>query len=167
MWIRRKHRNRRLAIQQTVSDRLAIRIATATIKIQVKIASAVNDFINRLATTKLKLALAIFTIFAGGYSIYLIVNVITTGKGKSAILKIEAINKPIQANRTGEKDIQSQNSIDEETFKKINGIRKYMDSLKEANSFCYDSIMTVRPGLMDSVLILENIYYSQNKNENK
>ena len=36
-----------------------------------------------------------------------------------------------------------------------------MDSLKQNKNKQYDSILGARPGLMDSVQVLEEIYYSQ------
>jgi hypothetical protein len=36
-----------------------------------------------------------------------------------------------------------------------------MDSLKTKSTKQYDSIMLERPGLLDSIMMLEEIYYSQ------
>ena len=57
--------------------------------------------------------------------------------------------------------LSTDNAVDEETFLKIQAFKSYMDSLKQAKSIQYDSILTARPYLMDTVLLLEQIYYSQ------
>src|SRR5687767_12182579 len=48
---------------------------------------------------------------------------------------------------------------------RINSFKKYMDSLSKSSQarLVYDSILKARPGLMDSIQIIEEIYYSQSK----
>lgn len=56
--------------------------------------------------------------------------------------------------------------ITKEEFKKIEHFKKYTDSLagSPAGKEIYDSILISRPGLIDSIILLENIYHSQIKN---
>lgn len=49
------------------------------------------------------------------------------------------------------------------TYKRFQQFRKYMDSLRICDTVHYDSILLARPGLMDTVLILEKIYLQQQK----
>ena len=67
---------------------------------------------------------------------------------------------PKHFDKTGD-EVIPEAYVDEETFYKMQGFKKYMDSLKQNKSKQYDSIMQARPGLMDSVQVLEEIYYSQ------
>ena len=53
--------------------------------------------------------------------------------------------------------------IDEESWKKISGFERTMDSLRESGSSKFDSIVLARPGLMDSLELLKEMYYSQKK----
>lgn len=50
-------------------------------------------------------------------------------------------------------------------YRKLQQFRHYLDSLRHAQSgkLMYDSIVHARPGLLDSIAILENIYLSNLK----
>lgn len=51
--------------------------------------------------------------------------------------------------------------VDEDTWQKIQVFKQYMDSLRLSESKKYDSIILSRPGLMDSIAMVEELYYSQ------
>lgn len=55
--------------------------------------------------------------------------------------------------------------ITKEEYKKIEHFRDYIDSLAVSPSGkkLYDSILISHPGLIDSIVLLENIYQSQIK----
>lgn len=48
-------------------------------------------------------------------------------------------------------------------YKRLQEFRSYMDSLRVYSKQVYDSIMHARPGLMDSVFFLEQIYSEQKR----
>jgi len=48
-----------------------------------------------------------------------------------------------------------------EVYQRLQLFRKYMDSLHKNSKWIYDSILLARPGMMDSVAILEKMYLSQ------
>jgi hypothetical protein len=54
-------------------------------------------------------------------------------------------------------------SIGKEEFQRIENFKIYLDSLVEskAGKRIYDSVIAHRPGLIDSLSILENVYQSQ------
>ncbi len=54
---------------------------------------------------------------------------------------------------------QRNRSIDSQTLSSISQFRYYLDSLKKFQSLEYDSILQARPGLMDSMQMLEQFYY--------
>ena len=110
---------------------------------------------------KLNALLIVFCLSCSGYSIYLIVNAILGSNKKQASFKVERVNVPKQFDKTGDEILRPANYVDEETHKQLQEFKYYMDSLKTNKSKRYDSIMIARPGLMDSVAVLEEIYNSQ------
>lgn len=68
---------------------------------------------------------------------------------------------PKHFNKTGDEELAPEAYVDEETWLQIKQFRNYMDSLKQKARNEYDSILQARPGLMDSVQMLEQIYLSQ------
>jgi len=53
--------------------------------------------------------------------------------------------------------------ISSDEYEKIHRFRRYMDSLARSPSgrVYFDSIIQARPGLLDSITIVEQLYYSQ------
>lgn len=105
-----------------------------------------------------------FIVFTGGCSIYLIVNSFS-GKPTKNITVI-SITKPANAIPLKEKPLELNEVISKKEFEKITSFRKYMDSLSRSptGKKTYDSIVSDRPGLLDSLTIIENYYYSHLKN---
>ena len=145
----------------TVTDKVAGKIAGYCQKLQNMFANKMNKMIGSMNTKRLKVTLVVFCICCGGYSIYLITNAITSSSEKQSKFKVEQMDVPQHFDKTGDEIISSENYVEEETFQKIQQFKNYMDSLKRKNSYQYDSIMNARPLLMDSVLLLEQIYHSQ------
>jgi hypothetical protein len=146
----------------SVSDKVAGKIAGAGIKLQTAFANKMNGLFRNMNNKKLKSLLVVFSLLAGGYSIYLFANaIIGTGK-ESPGFKVDRVDVPKHFDKSGEVQIPDAN-VDEETYNKIQDFKKYMDSLKESKSYLYDSIITARPFLMDTALMLEEIYQSQNQ----
>ncbi len=162
MWLFKKQKNKKEnnANHSSMSDKVAGKIAGAGIRVQRTFAEGMNKIFRNMNTKKLKVFLILFCICAGGYSIYLTVNAITGPEKQQKSFKVDQVDVPKHFNKTGDEIITKAN-VDEETFYKIQGFKKYMDSLKQNKSNQYDSILQARPGLMDSVQVLEEIYYSQ------
>ena len=105
-----------------------------------------------------------FTVFTSGCSIYLIVNSLSGNTTKN--ITITPITKPTNAVPFEEKSIQLNMAINTTEFEKIVRFRRYMDSLGRipTGKKLYDSILHYRPGLLDSITIVEQYYHSQFKN---
>jgi len=105
-----------------------------------------------------------FTVFTTGCSIYLIVNSFSGNQNRN--ITITPITKPTNLVPTKEKPPQLNTIISKTKFEKIKGFRRYMDSLGRSptGKKTHDSIVLNRPGLLDSLTILENYYYSHLKN---
>lgn len=107
-------------------------------------------------------ALACLVLVMGSYSTYLIVSAFTGAPAAS--IKVGSIRKPAHTGHTGEANAQG--FISETEFKNIEKFQQYMDSLARdpTGRRLYDSITGARPGLMDSINLVEK-YYQQFKNK--
>lgn len=150
---------------ETTSDKVASKIAGAGIKAQKLFADKMNKVFEGMTNKRIKIVLTIFCLAAGGYSLYLLGNAVFSPSQKQPSFKIEQASIPKHINKAGDETILQEATVDEETFNKIRDFKKYMDSIKIYKKAEYDSILINRPGLMDSVQMLEQIYLSQNKNE--
>jgi hypothetical protein len=105
-----------------------------------------------------------FTVFTTGCSIYLIVKSFSGNKTKN--ITLTPITKPTNSIPLKEKRIELNTIISKPEFEKITRFRKYMDNLGRSptGKKTHDSIVLHRPGLLDSLTIIENYYYSHFKN---
>lgn len=147
--------------ENKLQDKVAGKIAGAGIKLQTKFADQMNKMFSGMNTNKLKTLVIIFCLGCGGYSIYLAANAIFSSDKKQSSFQVDQVEVPKHFDKAGDEIVQPENYVDEETYRRIQGFKQYMDSLRINKSKLYDSIMIGRPGLMDSVLMLEEIYNSQ------
>lgn len=159
MWLFKKRKEEDNS-KQTISDKVAGKIARVGIKLQTVFSNRMNKLFQNINHQKLKKGLVVFVLLAGGYSIYLVIEAVNKPSHKSSF-KIDQIDVPKHFNKTGDEIIAEEALVDEETYNNIQGFKKYMDSLKQYHAKQYDSICIVRPGLIDSVQMLEQIYHSQ------
>lgn len=160
MWLFKKQKKKD-ETGNAVSDKVAGKIAKAGIAVQNKFAKGMGKIFVDMNSKRLKLYLIIFCLCCGGYSIYLFTDAIVSPDVKNKAIQIDKASIPKHFNNTGDDVMAPDNSVDEETFSQIQQFKKYLDSLKQNRSYLYDSIITARPFLMDTVLMLEQIYYSQ------
>lgn len=101
--------------------------------------------------------LILFVLSTSTYCIYVVVNAITS-KGNNSIT-ITRIKKPKHTTETGEAQAGVA-GMSEAEYNRIKKFRLYMDSLAQSPSgkILYDSITLRRPGLMDSVQLIEQLY---------
>jgi hypothetical protein len=149
------------AAKSSGSDKVAGKIAGFIVKAQTKFADVMNRNFSGISTKRMKIFLFLFCLVSGGLSIYYIVNAVFNHDKKNNSFKIDHVDVPKHYDKTGDELIHSQIFIDEETMQNIQVFKQYMDSLKTKGAKQYDSIMLERPGLMDSITMLEEIYYSQ------
>lgn len=109
--------------------------------------------------------LLLFCLLAGSFSIYLIADSLL-GRQANRTVKITPIKHPGYAKLSGNERTEASIVIDQREYQKIHRFRLYIDSLANTASGkrIRDSIFKQRPGLMDSIEFIENIYQSQNKN---
>ena len=71
---------------------------------------------------RLKLILIVFSVCAGGYSIYLIVNSVFSPERKQKALEIQQMDIPKHFNKTGDETVMPEATIDEQTYLQNSGI---------------------------------------------
>jgi len=101
--------------------------------------------------------LILFVLSTSAYSVYLTASAIT-GKAEISIT-VTPIKKPRYTTETGKTD-QETVEVSEAEYRRIKRFRIYMDSLARSPSgkILYDSISSHRPGLMDSLQLIEQLY---------
>ena len=124
-------------------------------------ADGMSRFTKNFSKGKWMVSLILFVLLAGTGSVYVAVNSSTAKKNHSIL--IIRIKTPKYINETGETNTSGIN-ISAAEFGRIKKFRVYMDSLAGSPSgkIFYDSIMSHRPRLMDSIEFIEN-YYQQLK----
>lgn len=146
--------------KNTFNDKAASKIAGWMLGVQNKFAIIMNKGFSKLDKTKRKVAVVFFSLIGGGLSIYYIGEAVVGVKKESPVEKIGSFSIPKQLNPR-EEETYNDILLDEETWNKVQDFKHYMDSLKSVNSPQYYIIMDARPGLIDSIHALEQIYYSQ------
>jgi hypothetical protein len=162
MWLfKKKKKEVQLDDKATMSDKVAGKIAGVGIKAQQLFAEKMNRIFMKTDFKRLKLILILFCVSAGGYSIYLIVNGVFSPERNQKAFEVQQMDIPKHFNKTGDETVMPDARVDEQTYLQIQDFKKYMDSLKLNRTNEYDSILQARPGLMDSVQVLEQVYLSQ------
>ena len=162
MWLfKKKKKELQSEEKTTMSDKVAGKIAGVGIKAQQLFAEKMNRTFMKTDFKRLKLILIFFCVSAGGYSIYLIADSVFSSERKQKTFEIQQMDIPKHFDKTGDETVMPDATVDEQTYLQIQDFRKYMDSLKLNRTKEYDSILQARPGLMDSVQVLEQIYLSQ------
>lgn len=162
MWLFKKMKKELQSEEKaTMSDKVAGKIAGVGIKVQRLFAERMDKLFMKTDYKRLKLILIFFCVSAGGYSIYLIANSVFSAEQKQQSFEIQQMDIPKHFNKTGDETVMPEATVDEQTYLQIQDFRKYMDSLKLNRTNEYDSILQARPGLMDSVQVLEQIYLTQ------
>jgi hypothetical protein len=158
-----RKRNKK-ADEHPLKDQAARGIARVLLRMQTKFSEFVNANTKNIPVKGLKIFLIVFCLFGGGFSIYLIAEAIFKEDKRQRLIKMDKVNIPKYYDQGGT-DEQTQQYVNEETFRGIQSFEKFMDSLKKSESGrkLHDSILIIRPRLMDSIRMLKEIYKSQIK----
>ncbi len=140
-------------------EKVAEVIVKAIEKVQRCFSRRMNKGFEGMSIGKSKLLVGLFALLFGGYSLFLVCGNLRKSSFDSQLL-IEQIQSPKHLNKFGA-DTETYAAVDEETFQQIRVYQLFLDSLKKVNLSRYDSLLLVRSGLLDSINLLEEIYYSQ------
>ncbi|HNP25093.1 MAG TPA: hypothetical protein PKL37_23655 [Panacibacter sp.] len=142
-------------------DKAAVRIYKLIHQMQTGFASFMSRKFNHLTIKKKKTVFILLFILIGGLSVYQIIHGIFSDSEIGTTVKIDKINFPVHNSKSNIERIK----VTEKDYQSIASFRHYMDSLNKIlnGKYQYDSILQARPGLMDSVQVLEQLYLSQQK----
>jgi hypothetical protein len=158
MFTKNQSREKEL-LKSVATDRLANVVAHILIKLQFLFVRKMNGMCKGLTVQQLKKGLFLFCMTTCSYCFYLIATHVFRSQ-PSAIKSMAApLQIPVNINPTDNVQTQRNRSIDSQTLSSISQFRYYLDSLKKFQSLEYDSILQARPGLMDSMQMLEQFYY--------
>lgn len=117
-----------------------------------------------LSRRKLILLLLVFIALAAGRSIFLIGR--SVSGNRASTVSVSQVNVPKHVMKTGEAVPKEDWTIGKDVYQRITHFREYMDSLAQSpdGKAVYDSLVASRPGLLDSIKLVEKIYQPQMKN---
>jgi hypothetical protein len=146
-----KGKKNKISKENPAHDKLAAKVASFIIKVQTNFSNFMNKRLSGLPAKKLKTILFLFCLFWGGLSGYFIAHAVFGSKQPS--IKVDHVKVLQHINQPD--DPQVEGEVDEDTYQQIQEYKKYMDSIHQA----------IRPGLLDSMQVLEQIYLQNKKNE--
>jgi hypothetical protein len=128
----------------------------ASIRLQYKCAHWLERKTAHLSRKSWIVILTGFTVFTSGYCIYL--TIAGFSQTTTNTITITPITKPINALETRKERVDSTLSISKIELERSVRFRRYIDSLGRSptGKKLHDSIMKSRPGLLDSLAIVEN-----------
>jgi hypothetical protein len=158
-----KRNSKKSDVLATAKNNLWQKFDQANLRLQYKCANWLERKTAHFSRLNWIVVLFIFIVFTGGCSIYLIVTSFCENTTKK--ITVIPITKPMSSVSLKEKPIEFDTSISKVELEKITSFRKYMDSLGRSptGKKTRDSIVQHRPGLLDSLVMLENYYYSHLK----
>jgi hypothetical protein len=148
--------------QNAAQDKIAFSIIRKCIRLQSRWADYLQRKSDRLSAKVKKYALISFCLLAGGCSLYSIIESFRTTSDN--VFSVAPIKVPEHAIKTEEANRQPSIIITKDAFENVQRFRYYMDSLTRSSSGkrTHDSILAARPGLMDSVRIIDEMYKTKN-----
>ena len=150
---------KRKTFSTNLTDTAAHKVVRLVERMQNCFATMMEKAVGKMEAKKLKRILLVFCIVWGGLSCYFITQALIKPP-YTQVLRIDHVNMPTHFDKTGD-DTEANELVDEATHEKITAFETYMDSLKIHSRLQYDSIVSVRPQLMDSIAWLKDIYSSQ------
>lgn len=136
----------------------------ANLRLQYKCAQWLERKTAHLSRKSWIVILICFIVFTSGCSIYVIVDSFL--QTTTSTITIIPITKPTNVKKNTGEIVKINASISTIEYQRIVRFRRYMDSLGRSptGKKTQDSIRQYRPGLLDSITIVENQYHSQFKN---
>lgn len=156
-----KNKKKELRQENNFPDKVAAGIVQKCIKLQLRWADFMQQKTEKFSLKARKWGLLLFCCLSAGCSLYLVVESLRSNK--KPVLAPSLIQVPIHSTRTGEENTQSILLITKGEYQKIERFRLYVDSLGRSpqGAATRDSLLFHRPGLMDSIRAIENLYRLQ------
>ena len=159
---RKKHKTKTEGVEE-VHDRILRQMVNTCLRLQSNWALWMSRRTEHLSSKTLRLLLLAFIALAGGYSIYLIGQSFLGNQANA--ISITPIKKPGHVLQACDALLRPDTIVSKTDYHGIIRFRGYMDSLcrTPTGKATYDSIILNRPGLLDSIRFIEEIYQSQTK----
>ncbi len=159
----RNKKKQKAILENTAQDRIAKNVVGKLLRLQERWAAFMYRHTERLSVKWKLIVLFFFCLCYGGLSILFIARSLMNNRATSFYVTQGKI--PQHIGKSGDEKTKVITIVTKEEYVKIQHFRKYMDSLAKSPSGkkLYDVILINRPGLMDSIILIENIYQSQNK----
>ena len=143
-----------------LKDKVAKGVAGFFLSVQSRFAAFMSSKTNTLSIKAKWFWLGIYCVVFGGFSVYAFMG--TFGENKKA-LEPSPVSFPKYYDQTAIEIKEPY--VSKKDIERISRFRQFIDSLRRSpeGKIVYDSILKTRPGLMDSVRAIEQIYYSQSK----
>ncbi len=154
--------NKHNVVASPWKDKVAKSIAGFIVKMNSGFAKYMNRCSAGLPSSTMKVILIVFLSIGTSLSFYFIVAALIKVEPSKSI-KIDRISLPRNVEINADEKIQQGVLITHQEFQELERFTNYMDSLQKSEDKSYDSILLNRPGLMDSVKVLKQIYEQQNK----
>lgn len=156
----RKRKTQTSVKENPAQERFANSIVSACIRFQQRWADFMQFHTERLSRKGKLIILSLFCVIAGSLSVYLIWSSVMSRKASFTVIHLK---KSPYAVKSGDENTKTLVIVSKAEYEKIQRFRFYMDSLARSPSgkLLHDSILSQRPGLMDSILLIEKIYQSQ------
>jgi len=158
-----KKNKKQTAGPDQIHDRVIRQMVNTCLRMQTGWSRWMGRKTEHLSRRTLLLLLLAFIALAGGYSICLIGQ--SFSGNQASAFSVTSIKMPGRVMQTGEAASQPEMIISKTDYQRIIRFRGYMDSLTRspAGKAVYDSILLSRPGLPDSIRLIEKIHQSQIK----
>lgn len=161
-----KHKaNHKKVNHNLAQDMLAQSWVNRCLRLQHKASLFFQGRSEKLSLSSKRLIVIAFCLISFSSCVYLVIKSLLNNN--PANLSIAPIRIPKQVAQSDSRQITVPNGVSKDEFQKIKKFRAYVDSLGSSNSGrrVYDSILRYRPGLIDSLAIVENLYKSQSLNK--
>ncbi|MBS1735123.1 MAG: hypothetical protein JSS98_00780 [Bacteroidetes bacterium] len=147
-------------------DKLAKNIAGFIQKTQNGFARFMSKRTEKLSPSTMKFALIVFLLCGSGLSVFFIVTAFKKN-GVLKVINIDRLSVPRYYDKNSDNSMQPGFFITKKEHEEMQAFKNYLDSLRHNKKGIrvYDSIMLNRPGLMDSVNKLEQLYQQQLQNK--
>ncbi len=159
----RNKKKQKLGVENDSQNRTAKNIVGKFLRLQQRWAAFMQRHTERLSAKWKVIMLLFFCLCAGGLSLLFIARSFMSNHAVS--FRVTQVKTPRHIGKSGEENTGAILLVTKHEYERIQLFRKYMDSLAKSASGkkIYDSILFERPGLMDSIILIENIYQSQTK----
>ncbi len=162
MLVNRRKKSKALK-QNEVQERIAKSIVHRIIFWQTKWAEWMQVKTECLSVKGKIMGLLLFCFIACAYSIYLAA---TGSSGKQVLpVTLNSIKRSNYIQQFGAENTRAAAIVNQEEYKKVKRFRQYMDSLAPSPSgkIFHDNILIQHPGILDSIMLLENMYQLETK----